>query len=87
MENKETVGRNVAIDIAKGVADIMCCNRACNTKSEPVRFYVSVPHAFVFNFIRLLFEKGGRCKDICKDEGRSSFGAIFDLYDYRFSFF
>lgn len=35
----------------------MCCNRTWNTKSEPIRFYVSFSYAFVFDFIRMLFEK------------------------------
>lgn len=35
----------------------MCCNRTWNTKSEPIRFYVSFSYAFIFDFIRMLLKK------------------------------
>lgn len=65
----------------------MCCNRTWNTKSEPIRFYVSFSYAFIFDFIRMLFEKGRRRRNVCKNEGNSSFDTIFDLYGDRFSVF
>ena len=74
-------------EITKQITDFMCCNRTWNTKSEPIRFYVSFSYAFIFDFIRMLFEKGRRCRNIRKNEGKSSLDTIFDLYGDRFSAF
>ena len=44
----------------------MRCNRTWDAKSESVRFYVSVSYAFVFDFIRMLFEKTENMKIYAK---------------------
>ena len=78
--------RNKSIDIAKGLL-ILCVVIGHGTKSEPIRFYVSFSYAFVFDFIRMLFEKGRRCRNVRKNEGNAPFDTIFDLYGDRFSDF